>query len=184
MVIRDDSPVEPASPQAKVARSARVIKALEAERTILAIQNQSLSKERDEAVARRDAALLENEKLLLILSQYKRAIFGRHSEKIYPDQLRLLLSGAEAAAVVGANENDAPGDSGNRDATTTTIRPRANLNRGRLPAHLPRIDVIIDIAEKACPCCGAALHKIGETQKAMLDIVPVQYRVKRVIRPR
>ncbi len=184
MVIRDASPVEPASPQGEIARSARVIEAGEAERIILAIQNLSLSKERDEAVAQRDAALLENEKLLLILSQYKRAIFGRRSEKIDPDQLRLVLAGIEATDVVGANENDPPGQNEKRDAFGTAIRSRANRNRGRLPAHLPRVDVIIDIPDKSCPCCGGALHKIGETQKEMFDIVPIQYRVKRIIRPR
>ena len=44
--------------------------------------------------------------------------------------------------------------------------------------------MIIDIADKSCPCCGGGLHKIGETQKEMFDVVPIQYRVKRIIRPR
>jgi hypothetical protein len=44
-----------------------------------------------------------------------------------------------------------------------------------LPVHLPRVDVVIDVESKICPCCGGALHKIGETVKEMLDVVPVQY---------
>ena len=37
---------------------------------------------------------------------------------------------------------------------------------------------------RICPCCGGSLHKIGETVKEMFDVVPVQYRVKRMVRPR
>jgi hypothetical protein len=43
---------------------------------------------------------------------------------------------------------------------------------------------VIDVESKICPCCGGALHKIGETVKEMLDVVPVQYQVKRMVRPR
>ena len=52
----------------------------------------ALADERNVAIVQRDAALQENEKLLLILSQYKRALFGRRSEKMDADQLQLLLS--------------------------------------------------------------------------------------------
>jgi transposase len=31
-----------------------------------------------------------------------------------------------------------------------------------LPAHLPRYEVVIDIDSKECPCCGGALHLIGD----------------------
>src|SRR6516225_9792665 len=58
------------------------------------------------------------------------------------------------------------------------------IARGMLPVHLPRVDVVIDVESKICPCCGGSLHKIGETVKEMLDVVPVQYQVKRIVRPR
>jgi len=182
MVIRDDSPFDVRLLKQKIAEATRAVEKLQTEK-------QALSKERDEAIARCDAAVQENEKLLLILSQYKRAIFGRRSEKIDPDQLQLLLSQIEQPAVGAANENEAQGAGENeaekqRAAFGSTIRPRPNRNRGCLPSHLPRVDVIIDIADKSCPCCGGGLHKIGETQKEMFDVVPIQYRVKRIIRPR
>ena len=60
----------------------------------------------------------------------------------------------------------------------------ATRNRGALPAHLPRYEVIIDIERKQCPCCGGALHMIGEDRSEMLDLVPAQLRVKVVCRPR
>ena len=60
----------------------------------------------------------------------------------------------------------------------------ANRNRGALPAHLPRFEVVIDVESKQCPCCGGALHVIGEDRSEQLDIVPSQLRVKVVCRPR
>jgi transposase len=179
MVIRDEPLFDSRLLQQKLAQATRLIEKRDAE--IVA-----LSKERDEAVAGRDAAREENEKLLLILSQYKRAIFGRRSEKIDPEQLQLLLSQSERPDIEAANENDAENSDGSggdkRSAPATASRP--HRNRGRLPAHLPRIDVVIDVKDKACPCCGGVLHKIGEARKEMFDIVPIQIRVKRIIRPR
>ena len=60
----------------------------------------------------------------------------------------------------------------------------AHRNRGALPAHLPRYEVVIDIESKECPCCGGALHLIGDDRTEMLDLVPAQLRVKVVCRPR
>jgi transposase len=55
---------------------------------------------------------------------------------------------------------------------------------GEASEHLPRIDVVIDIESHTCPCCGEQLHKIGETVKEAFDVIPMQYRVKRIVRPR
>jgi transposase len=129
----------------------------------------------EEAVAQRDAALAENEKLLHILAAFKRALYGKRSEKLDPDQLPLIFNQAAAAAAT-----EGPDES--RDASAAARKPRkpAERNRGKLPEHLPRIDP----EAKTCSCCGGTLHVIGETASEMLDIVPVQYRVKRIIRPR
>ena len=43
-----------------------------------------------------------------------------------------------------------------------TAPRKRRANRGSLPAHLPRIETIVDIDDKTCPCCGGALHRIGE----------------------
>jgi len=49
-------------------------------------------------------------------------------------------------------------------------------NRGALPARLPRIEVVIDIDNKICPCCQGELHRIGEDRSERLDLVPPQFR--------
>jgi len=60
----------------------------------------------------------------------------------------------------------------------------AKRNRGALPAHLPRIELIVDVEDKACPCCGGTTHVIGEDVAEMLDYAPAQVRVKVIRRPR
>jgi transposase len=61
---------------------------------------------------------------------------------------------------------------------------RRRSNRGSLPAHLPRIELIVDIDDKTCPCCQRELHCIGEDRSERLDIVPAQFRVLVTVRPK
>jgi transposase len=53
-----------------------------------------------------------------------------------------------------------------------------------LPKSLARIETVIDIESRSCPCCGGALHPIGEDVAERLDIVPGQFRVLVVRRPK
>ncbi len=131
----------------------------------------------EEAAAQRDAALLENEKLLFILAEFKRALFGRRSEKLDPDQLQLIFDIAEAAAATTGEAGSAQDE---RAAAAASKKPRkpATRNRGMLPQHLPRIEIRIDVEDKTCPC-GGERHLIGETVTEMLDVVPAQFFVGR-----
>src|SRR3954452_12678709 len=140
----------------------------------------SLQAERDTAWSERDAAQAEIEKLRLLIRQLQRNRFGRRSEKLDPDQLQLGLEDLEQAAVAAeaAQEEVAA-----RDSTPRAPRARRR-NLGALPAHLPRIELLLDVEDKTCPCCGGAMHVIGEHASEMLDIVPAQLRVKVVRRPR
>src|SRR5918993_79528 len=140
----------------------------------------SLQAERDTAWSERDAAQAEIEKLRLLIRQLQRGQFGRRSERLDPDQLQFGLEDLEqtVAAAEAAQEEVAA-----RNGTARPSRVRRR-NLGALPAHLPRIEVLVDIADKSCPCCGGALHAIGEDTSEMLDIVPAQLRVKVIRRPR
>src|SRR5690349_1468686 len=135
--------------------------------------------ERDIVRSEHEAAQAEIEKLRLLIRQLQRNRFGRRSERLDPDQLQLGLEDLEqtVAAAEAAREEVAKG---------STPRPpqvrRRNL--GALPAHLPRVEVLVDLEDKTCPCCGGALHVIGEDTSEMLDIVPAQLRVKVIRRPR
>jgi transposase len=49
-----------------------------------------------------------------------------------------------------------------------TARRRAR--RDALPAHLPRVEVMLTPEDTACPCCRAAMTVIGEDVSERLDL--------------
>lgn len=131
--------------------------------------------------AERDTANAEVEKLQLIIKALMRSRYGARSEKLDPDQLQLALE--EVAQSLGVAhavvDPEAPAD-----RTATGERKPPQRNRGALPPHLPRVEVVIDVEDKRCPCCGGAMHVIGEDIAEMLDVVPAVYQVKVIRRPR
>src|SRR4051812_45138513 len=140
----------------------------------------SLQTERDTAWSERDAAQAEIEKLRLLIRQLQRGQFGRRSERLDPDQLQLGLEDLEQTAAAAEAAQEAAAKS-----SDTPRPPRSRRrNLGALPAHLPRIEVLVDVEDKSCPCCGGGLHAISEDTSEMLDLVPAQLRVKVICRPR
>ena len=124
----------------------------------------------------------ENDKLRLLIQRLTRHQFGRRSEQLTPDQLQFALEELEQA--IAANQ---AGQDAAADAAGLTRKPRAEAparNHGALPAHLPRYEVVVDIEDHACPCCGHSLHPIGELTTEQLDMVPSQLRVRVTRRPR
>src|SRR3954449_12651292 len=146
--------------------------------TVLA-ERDAVRIERDLVREERDAAQAEIEKLRLLIRQLPRNRFGRRSERLDPDQLQLGLEDLEqtVAAAEAAQEEVAKG-------STPRVPRVRRRNLGALPAHLPRVEILVDVADKTCPCCGGALHAIGEDREEMLDIVPAQLRVRVIRRPR
>jgi transposase len=140
----------------------------------------ALEIERDTVLAERDAAQSEIEKLRLLIRQLQRGRFGRRSERLDPDQLQLGLEDLEQTA---AAAEAAQAEAAARNSTPRAPRARRR-NLGALPAHLPRVEVMVDVEDKSCPCCGGVLHAIGEDREEMLDLVPAQLRVKVIRRPR
>ena len=61
---------------------------------------------------------------------------------------------------------------------------KRRANRGKLPAHLPRIKIVLAPEDTACPCCRAATVEIGEDRSERLDVIPVQFRVLVTRRPK
>ena len=109
----------------------------------------------------------EIERLQLIIKKLQRAQFGRRSERLDADQLALALEDLDGD-IARIRES--------RPAIATEA-PEAPSRRKPLPDHLPREDVLLDIAGDICGRCGGALHAIGESVSEMLDWVPAQFRV-------
>ena len=134
---------------------------------------------RDMAAARhseRAEARAEIERLRQMVKTLQRSQFGRRAEGLDPGQLQLGLEDLDSdVARLEAASPDTLVETGDRPARTRAFS---------LPDHLPREDVAVDTETSTCPCCGGALHFIGETVSEMLDHVPARLRVLRIKRPR
>jgi transposase len=121
-----------------------------------------------------------NEHLRAIIKELQRALFGRRSEKTaHPDQLQLALEDIEQA--VAQSEAEAE----QADATLKASRTRQRrVNRGALPKHLPREEIVIEPDDQSCPCCGGEMHRFGEDTAERLDMIPAQFRVIVTRRPK
>src|SRR5215208_2534807 len=176
----DDLPRDPEWLLQQLQHMTEVVAAERSRISALEFEHATALAERDAVLAERDAAQAEIEKLRLLIRQLQRGQFGRRSERLDPDQLQLGLEDLEqtVAAAQAAQEEVAA-----RSGTPRPPRSRRR-NLGALPAHLPRLEVLVDLEDKSCPCCGGVLHAIGEDTSEMLDLVPAVLRVKVIRRPR
>ena len=125
-----------------------------------------------DALAAAEARIAQLEQ---IIHDLRRARFGQSAERVDPGQLALTFGTAPPPPSLDGNGAPA------RDGKPTSKRRR---NRGALPAHLERIEEVIDIADRACPCCRREMHRAAEDRAERLDVVPAQLRVRVTIRPR
>ena len=96
-----------------------------------------------------------------------------------PDQLALGLEDLEQSVAAAEAQEE-------RVAASGQSRParQRKVNRGALPEHLPRVDVMIDVEDRRCPCCAGALHPIGVDVAERLVVILLQFRVLVVHRPK
>ena len=103
--------------------------------------------------------------------------FGQSSEKLSAqiEQLELTLEELEGEAAVADV----------RQATSAQRSERPSPVRS-LPPHLPRDEQRIEPETGRCNCpeCGGTLRPLGEDSDEILDVLPVQWRVIRTIRPK
>lgn len=109
----------------------------------------------------------EIERLTAIIAALQRHRFGARSEQLHPDQLALAFEELDATVARVRAGLDASGDKPNV--------PRArDGTRGRLPAHLERVEQVVDVENKTCARYSGALHVIGEEVAERIDVAPVQ----------
>jgi transposase len=126
------------------------------------------------------AAQTEIGKLRFQLARYRRAEFGRSSEKLAreTDQLELAIEALEtdqAERLAAAS----PIVASMIEAASEAQKPA----RRALPDHLPR-EEIIHPAPCACPACGGPLRRIVDEVTETLDYVPGRFKVIRHVRPK
>jgi transposase len=111
------------------------------------------------------ATLLEAQaeitRLQMLIASLLRYRFGRRSEQLSDEALDQGIEDLEQSLA----EQTAKIEAAQPVARATPPK----RNRGALPADLPRVEVVVDVTDKTCPCCGAPLHPIGEDHSEMLD---------------
>jgi transposase len=135
--------------------------------------------ERDSVVAERDALAARNERLQHLLRKLQRMQFGPRSERLPEDQLQFAFEEVETS--LAGTEAEAEKRSPDL-RQKNTVRRRAG--RGRLPAHLPRIEQVLMPESTACPCCRGEMVEIGADTAERLDVLPAQFRVLVSKRPK
>ncbi len=100
--------------------------------------------------------------------------FGRKSERLDPNQLRLFVDG-----MIEANaEPEAPKE------PPSAKRPKQGHGRASFPPHLLREQIELDLPEqdRVCPDCGKPMHEIGKDVCERGHIIPARMLVTRYLR--
>ncbi len=173
MITPDNLPNDVATLKAMVLAGRAENDRLAAERERLAHEEQVLTAEVHRLEAR-------NARLDHIVSVLRRARFGRRSERrISDNQIELALEDIETDHGV----EDAKAKKVDAIVRREGVKNR-RANRGHLPKHLPREEVVIEPDNKGCPCCGGALHVISEDVSERLDRIPAKLKVIVTRRPK
>jgi transposase len=135
--------------------------------------------ERDSVVAERDALAERNARLQHLLRKLRRMQFGPRSERLPDEQLQFAFEEVEAS--LAGTEAEAEKRSPERRKKNIA---RRRTGRGRLPAHLPRVERTLPPETTACPCCHGAMVEIGADTAERLDVIPAQFRVLVTKRPK
>ena len=137
-------------------------------------------------IAALEAALTQAERENTVLRQKLdllcHKLFGKKSEGVSPDQLRLAF--AQLAEELKPRDEPTEMDTGERPGKQHR-RPVRPTGRRPLPATLPRQRVEVDVpeADKIC-VCGTTKTRIGEAVSEKLDYVPASVRVIETVRPK
>ena len=109
-----------------------------------------------------------------------RRFYGPKSERFDPRQLLLFGIQVDTMPLDEAGVAEEAGE----PLVTRRARNRHKHGRQQLPEHLPRIEVVHDLAddEKPCPCCGEVRHRIGADVSEQLEYLPASFKVLRHVR--
>jgi transposase len=110
-----------------------------------------------------------------IIERFNRKTYGQSSEKVSSDQINMF---DEAELESQAETEDDPSD----DKITVPEHERKKRGkRGKIPDHLPREVVIVDLENKICSNDGTELVCIGEDVSERLEIIPAKIKVIKTI---
>jgi transposase len=120
------------------------------------------------------------ERLKAELELFKRYLFGRRSER--------FVEGAGQGHLFdkSPDQDHPPAPAHEAAEEEITYRRRRGHGWGKLPEHLPREEVLLDVpeSERNCACCGEPMQRIGEDRTERVDLRPARVFVKVIVRPK
>jgi len=121
------------------------------------------------------------EKLKAELELFQRYLFGRRRERFVDSPGQGRLFDPPSAEELAAAEPDEA-----EEEQTIARRNRRGHGWGKLPAHLPREEVLVDVpeSERTCECCGEPLVRIGEDRTERVDCRPAKIVIKVLVTPK
>ena len=148
MLAEADLPDDP-----EVLRAMIVVASAETARLMTKVEHAAAEIERINAEAEHNAiaraeADAEIARLSSIIAAFMRHRFGPRSEKLDDDQFELVMEDLGIAIAKVEAKLDAA------SSASTRAEKQRRSNRGQLPAHLERVEQLIDVDSKQCACCG------------------------------
>ena len=159
--------------------------ALQAENQVLRAQNEQLETQVDSLTQVLTTSQGQVVALSQELAELKRLIFGSKRERFIgsagPGQLSLLPTESPVATTPIAKQSyqRTVGQPGTATPTTTAAAAAPPPSRKLLPAHLPRVEVVLEPEVDT-----SAMKKIGEQVSEELEYEPAKLFVRRYVRPR
>ena len=147
------------------------------QRSVIVQRDNAIDQIKREAAERIEAMQLRHK---AEMNAILRRFYGPHSERFDPTQL--LLFGLKVAEQMPVDEKVVEAESGEKLKTRRINRHKHG--RGKLPEHLPRIEVVHDLPDeqKKCPCCGEQRQCIGSEISEQLEFDPSSLKVLKHIR--
>jgi hypothetical protein len=145
---------------------------LRRQRDLIAAQQERI----DELLGRIEELEQRNDELM-------RQLFGRTSEKLDPQKLKLAAEAVKEDEAIAETVGPVPAPPEPPPPERAAV-PRKGGGRRPEPKDLPVVEVMIDLpaAQKICPTTGVALVKINELVTEEIEWVPGHFIRKRYIR--
>jgi len=177
----DNLPDDPETLKAMIASMQSSQAALEAKVAVLHAANADLQSSQtalEAQVAALHAVNIDRQaridRLQLLLRTIQRATYGKSSEKL--DESQYAFAFEEVQTALGDIEAELQ--------RLEPKQPRPSSVRRALPAHLERIEEVIEPEALACICGSCARVQIGEDVNERLDVIAPKFRVIVTRRPR
>jgi transposase len=119
------------------------------------------------------------------IEQLRQTIARMRHDRFGPSSERRALLGQLELQLFELEEDQAEAETRHELNTPRGIKvqpfERRKPARRALPEHLPRERIVYPVPQ-ACPCCGGALHKLGEDVTETLELVPRRWKVIQHVR--